>query len=97
MLSMFHLSVTLHQLSSKPATTRFGCGEPLPHLPVHSTDCECVCVGRGEKWERVRERERGGEERESERISGLSQSVRVFFPDYFVSCNGPCVPKENWH
>ena len=44
--------------------------------------------GEGEK-ERERERER-------ERTSGLSQSVR-FFSTYFVSCNGPCAPKENWH
>ena len=29
---------------------------------------------------------------------GLSQSVRVFFfSTYFVSCNGPCAPKEKWH
>ena len=20
-----------------------------------------------------------------------------FFPTYFVSCNGPCTPKEKWH
>ena len=33
-----------------------------------------------------------------EKTSGLSQSVRVFFLyTYFVSCNGPCVPKEKWH
>ena len=46
--------------------------------------------------ERKRERER-----ERERTSGLSQSVCffvvVFFPTSFVSCNGPCAPKEKWH
>ena len=47
----------------------------------------CVCVKETEK-------EREGER---ERTSGLSQSVRVFFSTYFVSCNGPCAPKEKWH
>ena len=37
--------------------------------------------------ERGRERTR---ERKRERTSGLSQSVRLFFSTYFVSCNGPC-------
>ena len=54
---------------------------------------DCVCEGGG--------RERGGE-KEKERTSGLSQSVSflVFFVcffwggTYFVSCNGPCAPKE---
>ena len=43
-----------------------------------------------------RERER---KRERERTSGLPQSVRVcfLFFTYFVSCNGPCAPKEKWH
>ena len=39
----------------------------------------------------------GGRERERERTSGLSQSVKFFFSTYFVSCNGPCAPKEKWH
>ena len=38
-----------------------------------------------------REREGG---RERGRTSGLSQSVRFFFP--LISCNGPCAPKEKW-
>ena len=57
------------------------------------TDC---VVGEGGE----RERERG----ERERTSSLSQSVKVVFlvvvvcfffsPLYFVSCHGPCAPKE---
>ena len=39
--------------------------------------------------------------RERARTSGLLQSVRgfffVLFFTHFVSCNGPCAPKENWH
>ena len=43
----------------------------------------CVLGGRGE----------------GERVwtSGLSQSLRAFFLDYFVSCNGPFAPKEKWY
>ena len=53
----------------------------------------CVLGGVGEGGER--ERERG----ERERTSSLSQSVKVVvavvvFPAYFVSCHGPCAPKE---
>ena len=50
----------------------------------------CVWGGEGE-GERARERER-----ERGRTSGLSQSVS-FSPTYFISCNGPCAPKEKWH
>ena len=49
----------------------------------------CVC---GRETERGVEREIVGERG---RPSGLSQSD--FFPTYFVSCNGPCAPKEKWH
>ena len=48
----------------------------------------CGWVGEGAGRERVRGRE-------SERTSGLSQSVRVF-STYFVSCNGSCTLKEKW-
>ena len=61
---------------------------------IFSSPTDCVCVGRG------RDRRRRERERERERESGLSQSVRVFvcyFRIYFVSCNGPCAPKEKWH
>ena len=50
----------------------------------------CVGGGGGREWET---------ERWGERTSCLSQSVRVFlffFSTYFVSCNGPCAPKEKW-
>ena len=55
-----------------------------------------MCVEGG----REGERERGVE---IERTIGLLQSVRVVFffggvvLAYFVSCNGPCAPKEKWH
>ena len=58
----------------------------------------CVRGGRKrERGEREREREEGEGESERERTGGLSRSVRSFSPTYFVSCNGPCAPKEKWH
>ena len=43
----------------------------------------------------------GGVERDRERTSDLSESVRVglfcFFLTFFVSCNGPYALKEKWH
>ena len=77
-------------------------GHPTPSHPsdhhlkfiFFSSPTDCACVGeRGREGERDRGREREGER---ERTSGLSQSV-TFFSTYFVSCNGPCAPKEKWH
>ena len=46
----------------------------------------------------MRERGReGARERKRERTRGLSQSVSNLFSTWFVSCNGPCAPKEKWH
>ena len=53
----------------------------------------CVCEREGE-GRRGRERERQGErERELE----IYRKVLDFFATDFVSCNGPCAPKETWH
>ena len=75
-------------------------GHPTPSHPsdyhlkliIFSSPTECV-------WERERkgegERKRKGE-RES--TSGLWLRARfVFSSTYFVSCKGPCAPKEKWH
>ena len=81
-------------------------GHPTPSHPSNhhlkliffSSPTDCVCVF-GWETEREGEGERGGggeRERERERECGLSQSVR-FFSTYFVSCDGPCAPKEKWH
>ena len=54
--------------------------------------CACMCG-------REREKERG---RESEREKGWERELVFyrkvwFFSTCFVSCNGPCAPKEKWH
>ena len=62
-------------------------------------DCVCVCVGggetEGERGEREREEGEGERERERERTSGLSQSVRFFFPTYFFQVMGLVLRRRN--
>ena len=61
----------------------------------------CVC-GEGEDGERGGERERGegkgerggGGERERENWWSIAKCEIFFSPTYFISCNGPCAPKE---
>ena len=41
-----------------------------------------------------REREKG---RERESKWSIAKCEDFFFLTYFVSCNGPCAPKEKWY
>ena len=87
----------LHPQSGTLSLTKSG--HPTPSHPskhhlkliFFSSSTDLVWGWGGKERERVREGER---ERE---LVICCKVLDFFVSTYFVSCNGPCAPKEKWH